>query len=106
MKKRAAEKDAGVAIVRLEQMYPFPEEQLNEIYDSYPKLREVRWLQEEPENMGAWAFVHAKMHAHLPDRLRLRHVCRPETPSPAAGSKTIHTLEDEELLQRAFADFL
>jgi 2-oxoglutarate dehydrogenase E1 component len=105
-KLREEQKRKDVAVIRLEQLYPFPEEQLNEIYDSYPNAREVRWIQEEPENMGPWAFVHAKMHAHLPDKLRLHHVCRAESPSPAAGSKTIHGFENDDLMRRAFAEFI
>ncbi len=106
MQRRDERKDPSVAVVRLEQLYPFPEVQLAEIYASYPNAREVRWVQEEPENMGAWAFVHAQMHAHLPPNLELHHVCRPESPSPATGSKTIHELEQKDLLERAFADFV
>jgi 2-oxoglutarate dehydrogenase complex dehydrogenase (E1) component-like enzyme len=61
----------------------------------------VVWLQEEPENMGAWSFVHARLHAALPPRLRLRHVSRSESASPAIGSAALHQLEQADLLQRA-----
>ncbi len=59
------------------------------------------WLQEEPENMGAWSFVHGRLHAALPKRLRLRHVSRSESASPAIGSAALHQLEQADLLQRA-----
>ena len=59
------------------------------------------WLQEEPENMGAWSFVHARLHACLPERLQLRHVSRAESASPAIGSAALHQLEQADLLRRA-----
>jgi multifunctional 2-oxoglutarate metabolism enzyme len=92
---------AAVAIVRLEQLYPWPIAQLAPLFDRYGQAEEVVWLQEEPENMGAWSFVHARLHAALPPRLRLRHVSRSESASPAIGSAALHQLEQADLLQRA-----
>jgi 2-oxoglutarate dehydrogenase E1 component len=92
---------AAVAIVRVEQLYPWPISLLSPLFDRYGQAGEVVWLQEEPENMGAWSFVHARLHADLPDRLRLRHVSRPESASPAIGSAALHQLEQSDLLQRA-----
>jgi 2-oxoglutarate dehydrogenase complex dehydrogenase (E1) component-like enzyme len=90
-----------VAIVRIEQLYPWPIAQLTPLLDRYGKAEEVVWLQEEPENMGAWSFVHARLHAGLPARLRLRHVSRSESASPAIGSAALHQLEQADLLRRA-----
>ncbi len=92
---------AEVAIVRVEQLYPWPLGQLTSQFERYGKAEEVVWLQEEPENMGAWSFVHARLHAALPERLRLRHVSRSESASPAIGSAALHQLEQADLLQRA-----
>ncbi len=92
---------AEVAIVRVEQLYPWPLAQLTALFDRYGNAEEVVWLQEEPENMGAWSFVHARLHAALPERLRLRHVSRSESASPAIGSAALHQLEQADLLQRA-----
>jgi multifunctional 2-oxoglutarate metabolism enzyme len=92
---------AAVAIVRVEQLYPWPISLLSPLFDRFGQAGEVVWLQEEPENMGAWSFVHARLHADLPDRLRLRHVSRPESASPAIGSAALHQLEQSDLLQRA-----
>jgi multifunctional 2-oxoglutarate metabolism enzyme len=92
---------AAVAIVRVEQLYPFPRSLLAETYDRYPQADEVVWLQEEPENMGAWSFVHGRLHASLPERLSLRHVSRSESASPAIGSAALHQLEQADLLRRA-----
>jgi 2-oxoglutarate decarboxylase len=92
---------AAVAIVRIEQLYPWPISSLAPLFERYAQADEVVWLQEEPENMGAWSFVHARLHAALPDRLRLRHVSRSESASPAIGSAALHQLEQADLLQRA-----
>ena len=92
---------AQVAIVRMEQLYPWPVHLLAAVFERYAEASEVVWLQEEPENMGAWSFVHARLHACLPERLRLRHVSRPESASPAIGSAALHQLEQADLLRRA-----
>jgi 2-oxoglutarate dehydrogenase E1 component len=92
---------AKVAIVWVEQLYPWPVQLLTGILERYGGANEVVWLQEEPENMGAWSFVHARLHACLPDRLRLRHVSRAESASPAIGSAALHQLEQADLLRRA-----
>jgi 2-oxoglutarate dehydrogenase E1 component len=92
---------SGVAIVRVDQLYPWPVSLLTAVFERYGDASEVVWLQEEPENMGAWSFVHARLHACLPERLRLRHVSRPESASPAIGSAALHQLEQADLLRRA-----
>ena len=91
----------AVAVVRVEQLYPWPRSSLDSLFDTYREARELVWLQEEPENMGAWPFVHARLHRGLPDRLRLRHVSRAESASPATGSAALHQLEQADLLRRA-----
>jgi multifunctional 2-oxoglutarate metabolism enzyme len=99
-------REAPVAIVRVEQLYPFPREQLAEIFERYPNADEVRYVQEEPENMGAWAFVHARLHSFLPDRFRLSHASRQESASPATGSSHVHEQEHKALIDRAFTDII
>jgi 2-oxoglutarate dehydrogenase E1 component len=91
----------GIAVVRVEQLYPWPEGAIADVLGSYPNASEVIWLQEEPENMGAWSFVHARLHKVLRDRYQLHHVSRPESASPATGSHAQHQLEQADLLQRA-----
>jgi 2-oxoglutarate dehydrogenase E1 component len=95
------EEAAGIALVWVEQIYPWPVDLLTEVFERYGQATEVVWLQEEPENMGAWSFVHGRLHACLPDRLRLRHVSRTESASPAIGSAALHQLEQADLLRRA-----
>jgi multifunctional 2-oxoglutarate metabolism enzyme len=94
----------AIAVVRLEQLYPFPEEQILDVLKEYPNLEEVRWVQEEPENMGAYAFVHARMHRALPDGIRLHHVARAESGSPAPGIRAVHEREQSSLLKAALSE--
>jgi 2-oxoglutarate dehydrogenase E1 component len=63
-------------------------------------------VQDEPDNMGAWTFVHARLHSFLPDRLKLSHASRQESASPATGSSHIHEQEATALIDRAFTDII
>jgi 2-oxoglutarate dehydrogenase E1 component len=89
-----------VAIVRVEQLYPWPTSEIERVLASYPNLAEVLWLQEEPENMGSWPFVHLRMH-HEFRGLSVSHVARAESASPATGSSLVHAAEQADLLARA-----
>ena len=89
------------AVVRVEQLYPWPEREIAELIESYPSATELVWLQEEPENMGAWPFAHARLHRAGEHRLRLVHVSRVATGSPATGSAAMHALEQGDILERA-----
>jgi 2-oxoglutarate dehydrogenase E1 component len=91
-----------VSVVRIEQLYPWPEEALADVLSRYPLASEVVWVQEEPENMGAWSYVHGRLHRLLRDRYDLSHVSRAESASPATGSAAVHQLENEDLLTRSF----
>ena len=91
---------ASVAVVRVEQLYPWPNDALTAVLDRYPGLDEVVWLQEEPENMGAWPFVHHQIHQQQRE-LPVRHVARAESASPATGSSLVHGAEQADLLRRA-----
>jgi 2-oxoglutarate decarboxylase len=102
LKDEREERGAKAAIVRVEQLYPFPDEQLEAIFDRYPNARRLCWVQEEPENMGAWSFVQARLDRILPDRLELVHAARFESASPATGSQKVHQQEQEELMEAAF----
>jgi multifunctional 2-oxoglutarate metabolism enzyme len=89
------------AIVRIEQLYPWPEEQVAAAVARYEHANEVVWLQEEPENMGAWYFVHPRLERLLGADYQLRLVSRVESGSPACGSAAMHGLEQGDLMQRA-----
>ncbi len=94
---------APVAVVRVEQLYPFPREQLIEILRRYEGAREVVWLQEEPENMGPWRFMYDRSHEIENAGYKVRQVCRVESGSPATGSGVIHAQELADLLDEAFS---
>ena len=98
---QATEGSVRAAVVRVEQLYPWPEEQIAAVLARYPAATEVVWLQEEPENMGAWTFAHGRLHRLLRDDYTLRHVSRSEAASPATGVVALHQLELEDLLDRA-----
>jgi len=97
---REERKIEKVALVRVEQLYPFPARQIQELLEAFPKAGEYYWVQEEPENMGAWSFVDARSRRELD--LSLRLVAREESASPAAGSYRMHGAEQSELLDLAF----
>ena len=90
------------AVVRVEQLYPWPGLLVLDIVSHYPNATEVVWLQEEPENMGPWNFVSSRLQRLLPEGMSLRHVSRTESASPASGSQTVHQHEQAELLERTF----
>ncbi|HKO93367.1 MAG TPA: 2-oxoglutarate dehydrogenase E1 component [Polyangiaceae bacterium] len=94
-----------VAIVRLEQIYPFPRQALASILESYSAGTRIVWVQEEPENMGAWPFLRLRFGERLFGRHPLSGASRDESASPATGSASSHRLEQQELIGRAFAPF-
>ncbi len=90
------------AIIRIEQLYPFPKDQIQQILDSYPQTEDVIWIQEEPENMGAWCFMRPRLEACLGDRYPLKYVGRSRKASPAEGSAARHTMRQQTLIEQAF----
>ncbi len=94
---------ANVAIVRVEQLYPFPQRQLVELLKRYPNAKELVWLQEEPANMGAWRFVNHLGWRPKDEGYDWRYVARVESGSPATGSKAIHDQELADLMEQTFS---
>jgi 2-oxoglutarate dehydrogenase E1 component len=84
------QKAVAVAIVRVEQLYPFPLEELQSVLNRYPNLTEVVWLQEEAQNMGAWEYARPLLQEMLDGKLPLRYIGRPRRASPAEGSAAWH----------------
>jgi 2-oxoglutarate dehydrogenase E1 component len=93
-----------VAIGRVEELYPFPEEQLAQSLAALPALREIVWTQEEPRNMGAWSFVEPRLRALLPEGVELGYAGRPPRASPAEGYAHRHTAEQNRIVRAALAD--
>jgi 2-oxoglutarate dehydrogenase E1 component len=96
-RKRGAE---GVALVRVEQLYPLPVDEIAAVASRYAGAAEVAWVQEEPANMGAWTHVALNLPGHLGD-LQLRRISRPASASPSAGSATVHEVEQTALIDAA-----
>jgi 2-oxoglutarate dehydrogenase E1 component len=94
-------RNAPVAVVRVEQLYPFPLDQLVAEIEKYPNAEELVWLQEEPENMGPWHFVEHRIWRLKERGYDLRHVARVESGSPATGSMAIHQQELADLMDGA-----
>ncbi|CAN5359150.1 multifunctional oxoglutarate decarboxylase/oxoglutarate dehydrogenase thiamine pyrophosphate-binding subunit/dihydrolipoyllysine-residue succinyltransferase subunit [soil metagenome] len=92
-----------VAVIRLEQFYPFPAAKLKEIFASYPRASQVIWTQEEPQNMGGWTFVQSRLRAILPAEVKLKYVGRSASASPATGSYAIHELEQKKIVNDSLA---
>jgi 2-oxoglutarate dehydrogenase E1 component len=97
-------REAPAAIVRVEQLYPLPVQQMWDLLERYPNARELRWLQDEPANMGAWNFIEHNTWRIKDQGYDLRHVSRVPSGSPATGSKIIHDQELAELMERTFRD--
>jgi 2-oxoglutarate decarboxylase len=95
------ENNEGVAISRVELLYPFPQSQIMEEVNRYPNLREVVWAQEEPRNMGARAHMSPRMLHMLPDHLEFGYVGRPERASPGEGYPAAHTVEQNRIIRTA-----
>jgi 2-oxoglutarate dehydrogenase E1 component len=92
----------NVALVRVEQLYPFPSADLIPVIERYTNAEEIVWVQEEPENMGAWEFARPLLSELLDGRLTLRYLGRPRSSSPAEGSAAVHSYNQAALIEQAF----
>jgi 2-oxoglutarate dehydrogenase E1 component len=100
--RRTALKRFDVAIARLEQLQPWPREELRAALAGYADGTRVVWVQEEPGNQGAWPWVERRLRGALFERLPLEGIARSESASPATGSLASHQMEQRELLDAAF----
>jgi 2-oxoglutarate dehydrogenase E1 component len=90
------------SIIRVEQLYPYPFRQLSKTIRQYPRAKHTIWVQEEPENMGAWSFLRHRLAEQLPDEVELVYSGRAESSSPATGSLKVHEQEQKKLVRDAF----
>ncbi len=102
IKYRTDNKINNVAIIRLEQLYPYRSPKIREVLSSYIKAKNVIWVQEEPKNMGAWNFLVPRLLEDLAEGQRLRYAGRPEGASPAVGSAKKSAKQQKELVEQAF----
>lgn len=91
-----------VALIRVEELYPFPKERVRQVLESYPNLEEAVWVQEEPRNMGAWGYMEPRMRQVLPEGLELQYAGRPPMSSPAEGSGELHVADQACVIEAAF----
>jgi 2-oxoglutarate dehydrogenase E1 component len=103
LQAREENKITNTTIVRIEQLYPFPEDELKAILAQYPNLKELVWCQEEPQNQGAWFTSQHHMLACLKSSQSLRYAGRPFAAAPAVGSPYLHAKEQAEFIQAALA---
>jgi 2-oxoglutarate dehydrogenase E1 component len=96
------EEAVDTAVARIELLYPFPEDRVREVLDGYQNLREVIWVQEEPQNMGAWTFVEPRLRELTGGELPVLYVGKPPRPSPAQGSAKFHKQEHAGIVRDAF----
>ncbi len=92
---------APLAVCRVEQLFPWPYGAVDYELRRYPNATEIVWLQEEPENMGAWNGIKGRLYEAHGDDYQIRRVSRPESGSPAGGSPTVHAQEQQDLLEAA-----
>ncbi len=95
-------RDADTAIIRLEQLHPFPKELIASILSKYSNVQEVFWVQEEHQNMGPWEYIAPHFNELLGSKTSLKYIGRDRSASPAAGSYVLHKKQLEEIMQRAF----
>jgi 2-oxoglutarate dehydrogenase E1 component len=99
----AREGNGQVALVRVEELYPWPHEAIAAILDRYTAVEEVIWCQEDPKNMGAWFFAEPRLRAAVGNTIPIRYVGRPERASPAEGYVSTHEEQQGKIVQEALA---
>jgi 2-oxoglutarate dehydrogenase complex dehydrogenase (E1) component-like enzyme len=95
----------GVAVARLEQLYPFAVGAYDELLSRYPNITELVWAQEEPQNMGAWRAIRHRLEEGLPEEVELRYVGRPWRASPSEGYPTAHLLEQDRIARETLSAY-
>jgi 2-oxoglutarate dehydrogenase E1 component len=102
VKKREEKKATDVAILRVEQLYPFPHKAFAAELRKYPAVSDIVWCQDEPQNQGAWFFVQHYIHENMSEGQRLGYAGRPASASPAVGYAHLHQEQQKALLEQAF----
>jgi 2-oxoglutarate dehydrogenase E1 component len=102
VKKREDKKASDVAIIRVEQLYPFPHKAFAAEIKKYPNATEIVWCQDEPQNQGAWFFVQHYIHENMLDGQKLGYAGRPASASPAVGYAHLHQEQQKALLDQAY----
>jgi 2-oxoglutarate dehydrogenase E1 component len=103
VKKRDEKKAGDVAIIRIEQLYPFPHKAFSSEIRKYANLNEIVWCQDEPQNQGSWFFVQHYIHENMAEGQKLGYAGRPASASPAVGYAHLHQDQQKALLDQAYA---
>jgi 2-oxoglutarate dehydrogenase E1 component len=107
VKADAKSPSANVAIVRVEQLYPFPDHKLEPVLSAFPNLKQILWTQEEPKNMGSWSYIWPKLlevkEKMALNEVEIRYNGRTERASPATGNEKQHLAEQKEIVTACFA---
>ncbi|KWQ06003.1 2-oxoglutarate dehydrogenase subunit E1 [Acinetobacter harbinensis] len=106
LEKRRAEELNNTAVVRIEQLYPYPEQRIAEVLASYPNVKEIVWAQEEPKNQGAWLFIAPRLYDDVmkaAKQVRISYAGRPASAAPACGSPYLHAKQQAQLVNDALA---
>ncbi|MDG6896521.1 2-oxoglutarate dehydrogenase E1 component [Actinobacillus delphinicola] len=90
-----------IAIIRIEQLYPYPQKAIADIIKQYPQCHEAIWCQEEPQNQGAWWFIQSQLIATLPNNISLRYAGRPAAAATATGDAALHQMQQRKLVETA-----
>ena len=99
LERREKSKIKDIALIRIEQLYPFPEKEINQIINHYNNATQWFWVQEEPENMGAWYYIKDQLKT-----IDIRGITRPPSASPAVGLYKLHQLEQDEIISKVFRE--
>src|SRR6266550_1523010 len=99
-----AQRKPNLALVRVEELYPWPHDAVAKIVDLYPSATEVVWAQEEPKNMGAWTYVSPRLRVSTGNVMIVRYIGRPERASPAEGYASAHKAEQDRIIAEVTAE--
>lgn len=101
LEKRRNEKVENMVIIRVEQLYPFPNDELNSLLKCYTKSKQLIWCQEEPKNQGSWDFIRPRIKNMLDNKWDLQYVGRASSSAPAVGSAKLHAVQQAELVEQS-----
>lgn len=99
--KQKDQDQSWIHILRVEQLYPFPKEEISRVLQKHPNLKEILWVQEEPQNMGSWSFMEPRIREIAPKGTEVRYSGRPERSSPASGYQDVHAYEQQTIISFA-----
>src|SRR5699024_3108213 len=100
---RAEREIDDVAIIRVEQLYPFPHKEFEAELQQYPNLKEIVWVQDEPQNQGPWFYIQHHIYQNMSAGQKLSYAGRAASSSPAVGYLALHNEQLKSLLEQAFS---